>query len=212
MKRIAIVLAIFILLVMNQGFATAGSATKYFERKGVFYFTAVSNGMTYKEWIQHFDAEGIVISTEAGDKGRIESLEAKGIYVDSKMKTERSLPINRLKSSKKGTVHRIAIIKGDFFSDNDRFTLQILKEADKRNFKKPDPEIACLIRDIFNDGEMKEMGLDTIIVMHEPIRDTSGVLCLLGLDAIYGTPRFGTYPGGVEYSWPNRCGFAFLAP
>ncbi len=38
-----------------------------------------------------------------------------------------------------------------------------------RGFKRPHPEVACLLREVLDDNDVKSMGFDRIVVMHEPI-------------------------------------------
>ena len=165
----------------------SGPTSLWFEKDGMIYFTVTSNGKSGKDWIKHFESKGIKI----GDYARQILL--------------------KIKPSKKGTVTQIAVIKGEFFSDDNRITSNIRIEADKRKFGKPNAEVGCLIRDMFTDEEIKKMGLSWIVIMHEPIKDSDGdpyLLCTYRSDddswlcADYGNP---------DVRWNREDGFAFVA-
>ena len=127
-------------------------------KDGVIYFTLVSNGKTGEEWITHLEGKGLPV----------------GDYAKSVLRHK------DFKPTKAGTVHSIAVLQGQLFSDNDRITKNIRAEAKKRKLVDPHAEVACLIRDMSSDEEIKEMGLDWIITMHEPIPDSDGDLDVLG--------------------------------
>jgi len=109
----------------------------------------------------------------------------------------------------KGVTTEIAILKGMLFEDSDRITKKICDDADRRKLRKPNPEVACLIRETFSDEEIKAMGLWWITVMCEPIKDSAGDPHLLNahrdghgrwLDADYDSP---------DRRWNREGGFAF---
>ncbi len=156
----------------------------------MIYFTLVSNGMTGKEWIKHFEAKGINVGDYA----------------------KQLLLSKAFKPSKKGTIYNIAVIKGEFFSDDNRITSNIREEADKRKFGKPNAEVSPLTRDMFTNEEIKAMGLYWIVPMHEPIKDSDGDPSLLGAGRRDGRPWLGAYDGRSDSRWGREDGFAFLAP
>ena len=153
---------------------------------GVIYFTVTSNGKTGEEWIAHFAAKKITVSDWAKQVLRSPDFQ----------------PTT-------GITYEIAVLKGDLFTDDDRIVKKIRKEATKRNLSVPNAEVACLIRDLFTDGELEAMGLYWIVTMHEPINDSGGDPRLLGanrcdggyLSAYYGKPGGGCNRGS---------GFAFV--
>ena len=156
------------------------------EEDGVIYFTVTSNGKTGEEWIAHFAAKKITVSDWAKQVLRSPDFQ----------------PTT-------GITYEIAVLKGDLFTDDDRIVKKIRKEATKRNLSVPNAEVACLIRDLFTDGELEAMGLYWIVTMHEPINDSGGDPRLLGanrcdggyLSAYYGKPGGGCNRGS---------GFAFV--
>jgi len=160
------------------------------EEDGVIYFTVTSNGFSGKDWIKHFESKKIKVGDYA----------------------KQLLLSKDFKPSKKGAVSQIAVIKGEFFSDSDRITSNIRNEADKRKFEKPNAEVACLIRDMFTDEQIKEMGLWWIVAMHEPIKDSDGDLSLLGTYRFDSESWLFTRYGRPGYGWIREYGFAFVAP
>ncbi len=153
----------------------------------VICFSVFSNGNSGKDWINYFESKGIRINDDARE-----------LLLSKHFTFTRNLP------------YEIVIIKGGFFSDDDRVTQKIREEADRRGFKTPPAEVACFIRDRFSDTEIKEMGLRWIVARHKPIKDSGGYPHLLcaGTD----DPRFGmdtefAEPGG---GWLSSHGFAFI--
>ncbi len=93
-----------------------------------------------------------------------------------------------------GKTYKIAIIPGNFFSDKERIMANVRKEIDCRGWLHGDkisPEIACLLRKDVSDQEIDDLGLDWLVIMHEPIKDSDGDLGLLSMyrsvDGILGT-------------------------
>ena len=100
-------------------------------------------------------------------------------------------------------------MKGLLFPDNERLTGRIKwPEAGKRKFFAPNAEVSCLIRMKFSDEELKAMGLWHIVIMHEPFKDSMGVLRLLG-ETCRGTMSLSSFPGRPEEKWSAANGFAF---
>ncbi len=157
------------------------------EKDGVIYFMLVSNGKTGDEWITHFEGKKLSV----------------GNYAQSVLRHK------NFKPTKVGTVHHIAILKGELFSDGDRITKNIRAEAKKRKMTDPHAEVACLIRDNFSDKEIEEMGLSWIITMHEPIPDSDGVLNLLGTRQ-YDDFRLFACNSHPDHSWHRGNEFAFV--
>jgi hypothetical protein len=160
---------------------------RWIEKDGVIYFTLISNGMTGEEWISYFKSMDFEIDDYA----------------------EAILRGKDFKPTKAGTFHNIAVLKGTLFSDDERMVKKICAKANKNNMKKLPLNVVCLIRDKFTDGEIKEMGLERILVMHEPLFPLSNeprVLCCTSNSYIYGLC-------GHLYSCSSRMfineGFAF---
>ena len=162
---------------------------RWTEKDNVIYFTLVSNGKTGDEWINHFEGKKLPV----------------GSYAQSVLRHK------NFKPTKAGTVHNIAVLKGELFSEEDRITKNIRAEAKERKMTEPHAEVACLIRDAFSDKEIEEMGLSWIITMHEPIPVSDGDLGVLGSNR-YDDYRLDAYNGAPDYEWNRDGGFVFSAP
>ena len=152
---------------------------------------------------------GSVTSDGTTGLGWIERLEKKGFklcdYSKSILLSPDFKPTN-------GITTEIAVLKGEMFSDKNRFTKNIRAEADKRNLVKPNAEVACLIREKFTDKEIEAMGLLYIVAMHEPIKDSDGVLGLLSADRYDDSSWLNTYYDEPGSGWYRGSGFAFAVP
>lgn len=158
----------------------------YRKEDGVIRFSVTSNGSTGSDWIERLEQGGYNV----GDYAR-------QVLLSPDFKPT------------KGVTTEIVVMKGSLFSNNDRITRNIRAEATKRKYVAPNPEVACLIRVMFTDKEIEQMGLWGIVVMHENIKDSGGgpgLLCAdrdgrgRWLNACYGDPDSG---------WSDGYGFAF---
>ena len=157
------------------------------EQDGIIYFTLPpTDGTTGRQWIERLAGKKIQIGEYS-----------KYIFLSNDFKPTI------------GIITEIAVIKGMLFEDSERVTKNIRAMAESLKFTKPNPEVACLIREMFTDAEIEEMGLRWIVAMHEPIKDSGGGPFLLGtaraddgawLDARYDRP---------DYQWHRDNGFAF---
>ena len=158
------------------------------EENGVIRFLVTSDGTTGPEWI--------------------ERLERKGFRVGGHTKSILRSPDFKPTS---GVTIEIAVLKGELFEGDDRTTENVRVEAGRRGLMAPNAEVACLIREKFSDKEIKEIGLWSIIVMHEPIEDSDGDSCLLGANRYIGGHWLSTCYGGPDGRWFHDSGFAFVA-
>ena len=177
------------MLAVLRGTAEIKSLVRFTEKDGVIYFTVTSNGMTGKEWIIHFNSKGAKINDYA----------------------KQLLLSEDFKPRKKGSVHQIEVIKGEFFSNENRTTSNIRQEADKRKLSKPNAEVACLIRDLFTGKEIRKMGLCWIVTIHEPIKDSHGYLSLLSVCSDGDVPCLRAFYGVPGCRWDREDGFAFVS-
>ena len=156
------------------------------EEDGVIYFSVTSDGTTGEEWITRLESKGL----RAGN------------YAKQVLRSPDFKPTN-------GMTTEVAVLKGILFEDNDRITKKIRAEADKRKLGKPEPELACLIREKFTDKEIKAMGLMWIVAMHEPINDSDGGPGLLYADRDDDGRWLYAYGGNPGLRWFRDDGFAF---
>jgi hypothetical protein len=156
------------------------------EEDGAIYFEVTSNGMTGKQWIEWFEQNGIRLTKWAKD-----------VLLSPDFKPTA------------GVTYKVAVLKGALFTDSNRITSNIRKEAERRKLEEFPAEVACLIRKAFSDEELAAMGLWWIVVFHKPIKDSDGDPNLLAanrdndghwLNANYDRP---------DDNWNSDNGFAF---
>jgi len=156
------------------------------EEDGVIYFSVTSDGTTGGNWIKRLEDNGF----RAGD------------YAKQVLRSPDFKPTN-------GVTTEVAVLKSMLFEDNDRITKKIRAEADKRKLGKPEPELACLIREKFTDKEIEAMGLWYIVAMHEPINDSGGDPYLLNANRDDDGRWLHAYDGRPDFRWHRDSGFAF---
>lgn len=156
------------------------------EEDGVIYFEVNSDGTTGEEWIARLEGKGFRV----------------GDYAKSVLRSADFKPTT-------GITTEVAVLEGMLFEDHERITKNIRKVAADRKMETPNAEIACLIRELFTDKEIKAMGLIWIVAMHEPIKDSDGVpslLCARRGDDGRWLSAYYDEPGG---RWNREYGFAF---
>ncbi len=161
-------------------------AKKWQEKDGVITFTVTSDGTTGPEWIKRLKKDGFQVSD----------------YAEQVLNSKRFHETD-------GVTTEVSVLKGKLFFDDDRITSKIRAEAKSRGLTEPSPEVACLTRERFTDKELEEMGLWSMVTMHEPIIGVDGAPSLLSADCDDDGSWLGTCHDEPE-SWcdPNR-GFAF---
>ena len=157
------------------------------EQDGIIYFTLPpTDGTTGRQWIERLAGKKIQIGEYS-----------KYIFLSNDFKPTI------------GIITEIAVIKGMLFEDSERVTKNIRAMAESLKFTKPNPEVACLIREMFTDAEIEEMGLRWIVAMHEPIKDSDGDPGLLGTGWDGYGPWLNARCGRPAYQWHRDNGFAF---
>jgi len=160
---------------------------KWTEKDGVISFSVTSDGTTGEEWISHLESKGFRVSD----------------YAKSVLRSKSFKPTS-------GITYEIAVLKGELFSDNERITKNIRKEAKNRKFSTPNAEVACLIREKLSDKELEAMGLYWIVAMHEPIKDSDGDPALLSANRNDDGSWLDTGYGNPDDEWDRGNGFAFV--
>jgi len=148
----------------------------------------VSDGTTGEEWIARLESKGFRVSN----------------YAKSVLRSESFVLSNP------GTIYRVAVLKGEIFSDNKRITKNIRKEAKKRSLSTPNTEIACLIREKFSDKELEAMDLYWIVTMHEAIKDSDRDPALLSASRYGDGSWLDSYYDFPGREWDRDSGFAFV--
>ncbi len=154
------------------------------EENGVVYFSVTSDGTDGRGWVERLQKKGFRVG---GDN----------VFFNPSFKPT------------KGVVYNIAVIKGNTFEEDSRTTRNIREDATERRFLDLHPEAAGLIREKFSDEDLEAMGLSGIIVMHEPVRDLSGIPIILAVIREAGGRLLDTCLGGSDIRWRKGYGFAF---
>lgn len=157
------------------------------EEDGVIYFWVTSDGTTGPQWIKRLEGKGFRLSKWAKDILR---------SPDFKPTT--------------GVTTEGAVLKGALFKDKNRVTWKIRLEADRRGLIKLNVEVACLIRELFTDEEIKTMGLWWIVTMHEPIKDSGGDPGLLAPSRDVDGQWLHACSARLDGEWSVEYGFAFV--
>ena len=151
-----------------------------------FTFTLPATDVTTgKEWIPRLKSKGLSISN----------------YANSVLLSPDFKPTT-------GIITEVAVLKGMLLAEKVRITKNIRNIANDRKWITPNPEIACLIREMFTNEEIIAMGLTGIIAMHEPIKDSDGDSSLLCVSCDDGRQWLGAYYSGPR-RWDHGFGFAF---
>ena len=174
-------------LVNSGEWTLTGPVRTWTEKDGIIYFSVTSDGTTGEQWIARLESKGFRVSD----------------YAKSVLRSKSFKPTS-------GITYEIAVLKGEIFSDNERITKNIRKEAKNRKLSAPKAEVACLIREKFSDKELEAMGLYWIVAMHEPIKDSDGDPELLHAFRYDVGSWLGARYGRPDRNWGRGCGFAFV--
>lgn len=158
------------------------------KKDGIIYFDATFDGTSGPDWIPRLERGGKRI----------------GDYAKSLLRSA------DFKPTSVGTA-KIAVLPGELFADDNRITRKIRDDADTRKLNKPNADLGCVIREMFTDKEIGEMGLRWIIAMHEPIVDSSGYPSLLGASRSDGGGWLRACYDGPGIGWSRDSGFAFVS-
>ena len=112
----------------------------------------------------------------------------------------------------KGLPYRLALILGDKFKDDERTTDKIRAYAVERGYLDPPVEVAPLVREMFSDEDLEQIGLRALIIMHKPVSGLGGGPRLLGVIRDGGGRRLSAFDGEPGVSWSHGFGFVFLVP
>ncbi len=162
---------------------------KWREENGIIYFSVTSDGTTGEEWIKRLPQRGFVVRHHT-----------------------RSALCSKDFKPTSGVTTEIAILVGSRFKEDDLINRNIRAFAAERKLEAPNAEVACLIRDKFSDEEIEAMGLWSIVVMHESIKDFEDVQVLLSVDRGDGGCSLSACFGKPGDTRSREDGFAFAAP
>lgn len=152
-----------------------------------FELSVTSDGSTGEIWIEKLRAKGFHV----------------GDYAKSLLTSNEFEPTN-------GTQHRVIILKGFQFEDRHRTSRDIRGHAQCCGLSTPNAEVACLIREKLSDEDIESLGLQWIVVMHEPIISIIHEPSLLRITR-RDEGRW-IYAGGgfPNDKWGRDAGFAFV--
>lgn len=143
---------------LRDELSVSESTSLWREENGVIYFSVTSDGTTSEDWIRRLEDKGFYFEH----------------YAEEMLRSTEFKPTTGVRTE-------VAVLKGMLFEKDDRIMKHVYVEAYKRKLSKPNIELACLIREKFTGEDIEAMGLNWIIVMHEPINDSnqdSHLLCM----------------------------------
>jgi hypothetical protein len=108
-----------------------------------------------------------------------------------------------------GVTTEVAVLRGMLFDDQSRIIKNIIAEADKHKFSRPNTELSCLIRVKFTNKEIQAMGLKRIVAVHESFGDYDFYPFLLGGDT-FADGYLYECGGSPDSKWHRNYGFAFV--
>ena len=158
------------------------------DEDGIIYFSVTSDGTTGEGWITRLEAKGFRV----------------GNYAKQLLRSYDFQPT-------KGVTTEVAVLKGSRWHDDDRITKKIRAEAFKMKFASINAEMACLIREYFTDQALKELGLNWINIMHDPIK-VNGETYRLVVHRNDGGGWLDAHDGIAYDGWSRSDGFAFAVP
>ncbi|MFH1611436.1 MAG: hypothetical protein ABIA83_02430 [Patescibacteria group bacterium] len=161
----------------------------WYEKDGIIYLSSplIADGTTGADWITRLKGAGKSVSR----------------YAKSVLRSRDFVP------SPAGTLYKVAILKGSLFEDSARITANICAKATELGFTKLHAEVACLIRWMFTDDDIKAMDLWWIVAMHDPIEDSAGSPNLLGANRHGFGFSLDADCVGPAGRWDGERGFAF---
>lgn len=94
------------------------------------------------------------------------------------------------------------------FPSTDNSFEEVCTSAISQGLKQPHPEVACLLREILNEGDIRAMGFSEIVVMHNPIKDRYGDHEVLVVDMSRGSRALTARPvRGLELEYYHGVAF-----
>lgn len=134
--------------IEKKMFFTTRSGIEVYHYGDYFKFTLPATaGMTGAEWITYFKKERYSIDG----------------YTESVLLSSNFKPTF-------GVKHEVIVLKSKIAHG---INSSIRRVADELSLETPNAEIACLVRDHFTAHELRLMGMMYLVVMHEPINDST---------------------------------------
>ncbi len=114
----------------------------------------------------------------------------------------------------KDKVYHPVILPGKLFSGAERTTTNVRARGDSLGLNHGvglPTELGILIRLNYTNEEIERMGLDWLVTMHEPVKDSDGDPVLLGTIRGGGKSWLNAIWGNPDLQWYREFGFVFLA-
>lgn len=166
-------------------------------------FTVTGLGLTGAEWITRLEDDGHGVS------GRAHSMiTARSMLTESDYDTN-----HRLEAGKEYKV--TLMFSKEVLKNSDRKTSKIqsfaISEFGEQSVTGLKAELAFLIREKFTNDELKAMGIEDILVLHEPITDSDGEASILcSSRRLDGSSWVHARCGRSYQPWSFYCAFVFL--
>ncbi len=166
------------------------------EEDGIIYLSVTSDGTTGPDWIDRLERD-----ERFGQKGF-------GLCSDA----EKLIGTMEFVSTT-GVEMEIAILKGSRLVHGNRTLRQVYEESFARQYASLTVEAACLVRVAVTDEDIAAMGLQAVVVMHEPAYDQDHQFRY-----VIEVPRekddfiLDVYPHYLDEEVSEDTGFAFLVP
>lgn len=123
-----------------------GAPNRWKRNGDIVQIIVSSDGTTGPQWVEIFKRKGVKFSTK---------------YTEEALLSPAFTPTS-------GVVTELAILPPNSWGNWERCTEKVRGYATTRNLSAPDIEVACILRDMFTAGELLDMGLSHIVVMHDP--------------------------------------------
>lgn len=180
-----------LLLVILVGLVVYFSRTDWKESDGVVYFSVTSDGTTGEQWVNRLKKDGFILDGNT----------------DSILRSASFCPTNKV-------TYVVAVFKGYLFTDSRRTDQGIREDAKERMswLNSPNIELACLIREKLSDRKMHRMGIEYLLVMHQPVMKANGEEFLFCLGEDYDGNSDCLYADGnrgQKRTFADYDGFAF---
>lgn len=166
---------------------------------GVVHFQVTSDGTSGEQWIRRLIRKG----------GFRPSVEAERVLLSEEFKPTSGV-------TTKIVIFRATRFKNRSDDSGDTIIERARNEAKDLGLRTPKAEVACLIREMFSDKEIRSLRLSRIIVMHRPVSIASaGWPALLEVNNIageHGNDMTVRYPSLGQKEWLDETGLAFVEP
>ena len=162
-------------------------ASVWSEQNGEITTLVTSDGTTGEQWIPRLEAKGYRM----------------GEY-------DKALLLSPGFKPTSGLTTKLVILKDSLFQASDLYSLKVRASAEKRGLASPNPEVACLLRELLTDKDIEAVGLWWLVVMHDLIKGSFGGQALLVVSrSNNGSWLSSSYHMPNALWWDGGYGFVF---